>query len=99
MQLNDFFQYSELLAYLKVPGGDPISLTGHIHLCGRSNGDPERHFDGSVAHLSLFDTTLSGQEIFTMYEEFLVAAEGIQIVHPVRRTVTGEQCLFPGIHQ
>lgn len=82
-----------------MPGGDPISLNGYIHLCSRSNGDPDRHFDGSIAHLSLFDTTLSEQEVFIMYEQFLVASEGIQIVHPLRKTVDGEKCLFPGIHK
>lgn len=32
-------------------GGSPFSLNGSIVLCGRSDGDAERFFDGSIAYL------------------------------------------------
>jgi hypothetical protein len=32
-------------------GGSPTVLNGSIVLCGRSNGDPDSFFDGSMAYL------------------------------------------------
>ena len=32
-------------------GGGPTVLNGSIVLCGRSNGDPDSFFDGSMAYL------------------------------------------------
>lgn len=36
---------------------------GKIHLCGRFDGHGERFFDGEIAHLSLFDSALTEQEV------------------------------------
>ena len=43
-------------------GGDPIVLDGNIYLCGRVDNHPERHFDGSIAKLSLFDVALEAEQ-------------------------------------
>ncbi|CAD7694655.1 unnamed protein product, partial [Ostreobium quekettii] len=80
-----------------VPGGDPIDIEGKIHLCGRSDGNSDVHFDGSVAHLALYNKALGQQEILALYEEFVLVSNGIQVAHPTRATTTGEPCVFPGI--
>lgn len=45
---------------------------GAIYLCGRADGDPSRSFSGSVSHLSLFSTVLSGAQIRDLYRTVLV---------------------------
>lgn len=51
----------------QVDGGDPMQLTGEIVLCSRDNVTQDRHFSGSLAHLSLFNTTLTPQHISALY--------------------------------
>jgi hypothetical protein len=47
-----------------VDGGMPLKLdTGNIYLCGRADGDPDRHYSGSIAHLQIFDETLKPSQV------------------------------------
>ncbi|GMH45693.1 hypothetical protein BSKO_13656 [Bryopsis sp. KO-2023] len=80
-----------------VTGGDPINLDGPIYLCGRSDEKPDRHFDGTLAHLTLWNSVLTKQEVFVLYERFILASKGMQVPHPNRQGVNGEGCFFPGI--
>eukprot|EP00212_Chloropicon_laureae_P003902 CAMPEP_0197488208 /NCGR_PEP_ID=MMETSP1311-20131121/3186_1 /TAXON_ID=464262 /ORGANISM="Genus nov. species nov., Strain RCC856" /LENGTH=1764 /DNA_ID=CAMNT_0043032175 /DNA_START=186 /DNA_END=5480 /DNA_ORIENTATION=+ len=50
-----------------VDGGDPLGLTGKIHLCGRVDKDSDRHFGGALSHLSLWDAVLSNGEVAALY--------------------------------
>lgn len=51
-----------------VHGGHPFFADGDIFLCGRNDQDPDRHFDGAVAQLSLFDKSLSESQIKKLYK-------------------------------
>lgn len=44
-------------------GGDPILLTGNMHLCARADGDGSRYFSGSVAQASFFNEALNASTI------------------------------------
>lgn len=59
-----------------VDGGDPIRLGGEIVLCSRDNVTSERHYSGSLAHLSLFDTTLNTQQISELYQAVPLSSAG-----------------------
>ncbi len=48
---------------LQVDGGDPMQLDGTLVLCVRSDDPSERHFDGKLAYLGLYDTPLNPQQI------------------------------------
>jgi len=48
---------------LHVDGGDPMNLTGNIILCSRSDDPSERHFDGYLAYLSMWDSALNAQQV------------------------------------
>ena len=57
---------------LPVPGsgettadaGQPVLLSSaDIFLCSRSDGSPDRYFSGSISHLALWNTALSGPEV------------------------------------
>ena len=50
-------------------------LNGSIHICGRSDGDPGRIFDGSVAHLALFGSMLTDDQISTLYQAYTTGAD------------------------
>ena len=50
-----------------VDGGEPLKLNGTIHLCGRVDKDADRHFGGSLSHLSLWDDVLSNEQVAKMY--------------------------------
>eukprot|EP00958_Prasinococcus_capsulatus_P003937 scaffold364_cov401-Prasinococcus_capsulatus_cf.AAC.5 len=45
---------------------DPI---GSVYLCGRSDEEPSRHFDGRIASMSMYDTALSQTQILKLYED------------------------------
>lgn len=51
-----------------IPGGDPFTPVGALLLCGRKDGHPERHFEGDIAHLSLFDSNLSEEAIEGLFK-------------------------------
>ena len=50
-----------------VDGCQAMRLDGHIFLCGRNDGHPERHYKGKLTHLSLFDAPLSPANIAALY--------------------------------
>ena len=54
----------------QIGGGAPIDLSNPIHVCGRSDGEPTRVFDGSVAHLALFNTMLTDHQISMLYRAY-----------------------------
>ena len=72
-----------------------MQLDGHIFLCGRNDGHPERHYKGKLTHLSLFDAPLSPANIAALYvsvkgeKEFeqrlkdIAAAQNPQLVEEV----------------
>merc|ERR1711977_659769 len=51
-----------------VDGGDPLNITGKIHLCGRPDRLEKRFYVGDLAHLSLWDQVLSETEVAEMFE-------------------------------
>lgn len=63
-----------LLHPLGAHGGHPIFADGDIFLCGRTDHDPDRHFDGALTQLSLYDESLTSVQIKQLYD--LVASEG-----------------------
>lgn len=42
-----------------VDGGKPLNFGGDMFLCGRADGEPSRHFSGSISHLAIFDAALT----------------------------------------
>lgn len=57
-------------------GGGPADLTDSIYLCSRSDSDHQRFFDGSVAHLLLFDRALTPQNVAGLYQIYDVNSTG-----------------------
>lgn len=51
--------------FFHVDGGDPINLDGEIVLCGRSDKQTSRFFEGRVAQLALFDAYLEDYEVLS----------------------------------
>jgi len=62
---------------LHVDGGDPMQLTGSIILCSRSDDPSERHFDGDLAYLSLWDQALSPAQVQSLYSAVEVKAAAV----------------------
>jgi len=52
---------------IAVDGGDPLVPKGKMYLCGRNDLNKERHFGGRLAHLSLYDSALEGDQIMDLY--------------------------------
>lgn len=50
-----------------VDGGNPMDLDGEIFLCGRSSGDVTRGYEGLLAELSIFDSTLTASQIEALF--------------------------------
>lgn len=48
---------------LAVTGGDPLELEGDIVLCGRNDLDPSRFFSGNIAHLMIFNESLTAEQM------------------------------------
>lgn len=48
---------------LPITGGDPFKPGGRIYLCGRFDQNPDRFFDGELAHLGLFSTALTEEKV------------------------------------
>lgn len=44
-------------------GGAPMRPGGKIYLCGRNDGNGDRHFHGEIAHLAFYDVALSEDEV------------------------------------
>ena len=55
---------------LQISGGAPIYLNNPIILCARSDLDPNRFLDGSVAHLALYNTALSNEQVQNVYDAY-----------------------------
>lgn len=49
--------------HCQVDGGDPLVLDGNPVLCARSDDPVGRHYDGELAHLSLFDVALEEEQV------------------------------------
>ncbi|GMH38691.1 hypothetical protein BSKO_06575 [Bryopsis sp. KO-2023] len=87
---------------LQVTGGDPIDLTGKIHLCGRAVDSEDRYFEGSIAHLALFDTPLSREQVQDLFQTFFATknqVDGESGEDEVKLTKEGNTCLFPTLHR
>lgn len=50
-----------------VDGGNPMELDGDIYLCGRTQRDSSRGFEGKLAELSLFDASLTAPQVEALY--------------------------------
>jgi hypothetical protein len=60
-----------------VDGGMPLKLdSGNIYLCGRADGDPDRHYSGSIAHLQIFDETLKPSQVWFLAAVLILGREG-----------------------
>ena len=70
-----------------VDGGDAMNMTGSIVLCSRSDDPSERHFDGNLAYLSLWDQVLQDQQVAALYAA----------VQQKASTITPEENAAPGI--
>ncbi|KAL4419709.1 hypothetical protein ABPG75_006807 [Micractinium tetrahymenae] len=51
-----------------VTGGGPMNLTGNVTLCGRSDLDPLRFFTGSLAHLFIWNRSVTEEEMRQLFE-------------------------------
>lgn len=69
-------------------GGGPADLTDYIYLCSRSDSDNHRFFDGSVAHLLLFDRALTVQDVAGLYQAYAVNSTGEPAVTEASRAET-----------
>ncbi|KAI3433616.1 hypothetical protein D9Q98_003425 [Chlorella vulgaris] len=63
---------AQLLPYVSgftktATGGGPMNLTGNITLCARSDLEATRFFTGSLAHLLIFNTSLSPDNMLELY--------------------------------
>ena len=55
-------------AALHIDGGDPLQLTGNMVLCSRSDDSGgERHFDGDLAYLSMWDVVLQEVQVKALF--------------------------------
>ena len=49
--------------------GGPFNLTGDVVLCSRDSLSVDgRYYSGSLAHLSVFDTALTGDQVYSLYQ-------------------------------
>lgn len=84
----------------QVTGGDPIELDGEINLCGRAENSTDRFFDGSMAHLSVFNTPLSADNVRNLYEVLLsspMQVDGTKNADGAKQAHSGSPCLFPAL--
>ena len=44
-----------------------MDLSGNIVLCGRTEGDAARGYDGQLAELTIFDSALTATQIQALY--------------------------------
>ena len=54
---------------LSVDGGKPMNLTGPIVLCGRSDNDTARGYEGRISQLAVFDNALTPLQVYTLYRQ------------------------------
>ena len=93
------------------PDGGGAFAPSPITLCGRSDGQPDRHFEGRLAHLQVWDQALDAAQIAALFEPTRAAnpglvgaptsAGGASPASPAppaaRVTVDGDDCLLPFI--
>lgn len=48
-------------------GSGPLQLNGSITLCARADLMAGRFFDGSLAHLAIYDEALTPEEMQSLY--------------------------------
>ncbi|CAG9467585.1 unnamed protein product [Pedinophyceae sp. YPF-701] len=70
--INPSLQSLGVLA--QIDGGDPAGLTGPLTLCGRSDRDPNRHFDGYLAQLAFWREALSPLDVQELFRRTAEAA-------------------------
>jgi hypothetical protein len=61
--------------FMSIPtGGDPALISREIFLCSRSDvgttEDTARYYDGALAHLMLFDSSLTAEQVQAVYETY-----------------------------
>jgi hypothetical protein len=54
---------------LHIDGGKPMQLDGPIVLCGRSDNDTQRGYNGRLSQLAIFDTALSPLQVYYAYKQ------------------------------
>lgn len=92
---------NETRIFPQVTGGDSLDLDGPISLCGVSDSEDE-HFKGYIAHIALFDQTLSAASVRDLYETLIVTQIQVDQVHKspsVGEGRSGKTCLFPAIYR
>jgi hypothetical protein len=48
---------------MEANGGDALTIQGPLTLCGRAAGVDDRAFNGSLAHLMVFDAALEASDV------------------------------------
>ena len=64
-----------LLTCPQMNAGLPDQLEGSIFLCGRPSTPAQQTYDGALAHLMLFDSPLSTQQINMLYRAYVLTGE------------------------
>ena len=54
---------------LHIDGGKPIKLKGPIVLCGRSDNDTLRGYNGRLSQLAIWDEALSPLQVYYIYKQ------------------------------
>ncbi len=54
---------------LHVDGGGRMRLGGPIVLCGRSDNDTSRGYNGALTQLALFDGPLTPVQVYEIYQQ------------------------------
>eukprot|EP01025_Chloroclados_australasicus_P055058 TRINITY_DN6593_c1_g1_i3.p1 TRINITY_DN6593_c1_g1~~TRINITY_DN6593_c1_g1_i3.p1 ORF type:complete len:1003 (+),score=63.74 TRINITY_DN6593_c1_g1_i3:441-3449(+) len=81
----------------QVHGGDPIYLDSDIHLCGTTDNNPDRYFDGLVSQLSLYDQALTALNIQELY---LIASQSVSSISDsnIPSDLDRSECWFPFVY-
>ena len=61
---------SEMAPMLHVNGGNadaPLEIDGDIYLCGRADLAQGRHYSGQLAHLEIWDKSLSAEQVAAIF--------------------------------
>lgn len=90
------------ILYAQVTGGDPIDLSGKIHLCGRAVNPEARYFNGQIAHLAVFTSPLSTKHVQDLFETYMATkaqSEGRPLVSTELTAINEDPCLFPALYK
>lgn len=55
-------------------GGQPADL-GNLYLCTRADTDPDRFFNGSIAHLQLYNEAVAPNNVSALYTSYISTGE------------------------